>query len=223
MKGKSEYYKKTIAHSAAGCGIYGRQPLGMDSVRWIYHSRCGVNLYICAPIQYKDLSYQYRKSHCGDKTVVIPCYLHNGISYIHKTTSLYWIGALAPVTVIRRLESSHLRINPAPTLLTPPPPPPPPPHTHPHTHTPTHTHTPPTSCRISSPLHFRIKEYQTKISVHLFFRTITVSKKMSKQTNRDGNITTRTRFSNFDPSWLRCKHWAALWRYEVIKCKGHPR
>ena len=38
-------------------------------------------------------SYQYRKSHCGDKTVVRSSYLHNGISYTSKMSSLYWIGA----------------------------------------------------------------------------------------------------------------------------------
>ena len=38
--------------------------------------------------------YWYRKSHCGDKTILRPSYLHNGISYTGKTTSLYWIGAL---------------------------------------------------------------------------------------------------------------------------------
>ena len=42
-------------------------------------------------------SYQYRKSHCGDKTILRPSYLNNGISYTSKTTSLYWIGALATV------------------------------------------------------------------------------------------------------------------------------
>ena len=41
----------------------------------------------------KMSSYQYRKSHCGDKTILRPSYLHNGISYTGKTTSLYWIGA----------------------------------------------------------------------------------------------------------------------------------
>ena len=35
-------------------------------------------------------SYQYRKSHCGDKTVVRSSYLHNGISYTGKMASLYW-------------------------------------------------------------------------------------------------------------------------------------
>ena len=41
----------------------------------------------------KMSSYQYRKSHCGDKTILRPSYLHNGISYTGKTLSLYWIGA----------------------------------------------------------------------------------------------------------------------------------
>ena len=41
----------------------------------------------------KMLSYQYRKSHCGDKTILRPSYLHNGISYTGKKTSLYWIRA----------------------------------------------------------------------------------------------------------------------------------
>ena len=45
----------------------------------------------------KTSSYQYRKSHCGDKTVVRSSYLHNGISYTGKTTSLYWIRALDEV------------------------------------------------------------------------------------------------------------------------------
>ena len=42
----------------------------------------------------KMSSYQYRKSHCGDKTVVRSSYLHNWISYTGKMSSLYWIGAL---------------------------------------------------------------------------------------------------------------------------------
>ena len=41
----------------------------------------------------KMISYQYRKSHCGDKTILRPSYLHNGISYTGKMTSLYWIKA----------------------------------------------------------------------------------------------------------------------------------
>ena len=41
----------------------------------------------------KMSSYQYMKSHCGDKTVVRSSYLHNGISYTGKMTSLYWIRA----------------------------------------------------------------------------------------------------------------------------------
>ena len=41
----------------------------------------------------KMSSYQYRKSHCGDKTILRPSYLHNGISYTGKIISLYWIRA----------------------------------------------------------------------------------------------------------------------------------
>ena len=40
-------------------------------------------------------SYQYRKSHCGDKTILRPSYLHNGIFHTGKMSSLYWIGAHA--------------------------------------------------------------------------------------------------------------------------------
>ena len=39
----------------------------------------------------KISSYQYRKFHCGDKTVVRSSYPHNGISYTGKMTSLFWI------------------------------------------------------------------------------------------------------------------------------------
>ena len=41
--------------------------------------------------------YKYRKSHCGDKTVVRSSYLHNGISYSGKMSSLYWISPLVSV------------------------------------------------------------------------------------------------------------------------------
>ena len=40
-------------------------------------------------------SYQYRKSHCGDKTILRPSYLHNRFFYTGKMTSLYWIRALS--------------------------------------------------------------------------------------------------------------------------------
>ena len=40
----------------------------------------------------KMTSYQYRKSHCGDKTVVRSSYLHNGISYTGKMALLYWFS-----------------------------------------------------------------------------------------------------------------------------------
>ena len=51
------------------------------------------------------LSYQYRKSHCGDKTILRPSYIHNGTSYTGKTTSLYWISPRVSIeTTPRQFE-----------------------------------------------------------------------------------------------------------------------
>ena len=44
-------------------------------------------------------SYQYRKSHCGDETILRPSYLHSGIAYTGKTASLYWFRAQVPAWV----------------------------------------------------------------------------------------------------------------------------
>ena len=49
----------------------------------------------------KMSSYQYRKFHCGDKTVVRSSYLHNGISYTGKMTSLYWIRTLVIMKLVQ--------------------------------------------------------------------------------------------------------------------------
>ena len=42
----------------------------------------------------KMTSYQYRKFHCGDKTILRPSYLHNWISHTGKISSFYLIRAL---------------------------------------------------------------------------------------------------------------------------------
>ena len=52
----------------------------------------------------KISSNRYRKSHFGDKTVVRSSYLHNGISYTGKMTSLYWIRALDEKTPLFHLN-----------------------------------------------------------------------------------------------------------------------
>ena len=46
-----------------------------------------LSLWTCFNI--KMLTYQYRKSHCGDKMVLWPSCLHNGISYTGKTQYSY--------------------------------------------------------------------------------------------------------------------------------------
>ena len=63
--------------------------------RYIKHIHYGCVRRSCQPLcsgpwfNIKISSYQYRKSHCGDKTVVRSSYLHNGISYTGKMASLY--------------------------------------------------------------------------------------------------------------------------------------
>ena len=53
--------------------------------------------------------YQYRKSHCGDKTILWSSYLHNGISNTGKMTSLYWIGVLAATIMTVDTYNSAVR------------------------------------------------------------------------------------------------------------------
>ena len=55
----------------------------------------------------KMSSCQYRKSHCGDKTVVRSSYLHNGISYTGKVASLYWFSPL--VVWIKKMNNAYCR------------------------------------------------------------------------------------------------------------------
>ena len=60
-------------------------------------------------LKIKTLFYQHRKSHCVDKMIWQPSYLHNGIPYTGKMTSLYWIGALCDKDVYPMLVISGWR------------------------------------------------------------------------------------------------------------------
>ena len=65
----------------------------------LIHGNSCIILYFfnLGPVSIKKMSsYQYRKSHCWDKAILRPSYLHNGISYTGKTTSFYWIRAQVP-------------------------------------------------------------------------------------------------------------------------------
>ena len=57
--------------------------------------------------------YQYRKSYCGDKTILRPSYLHNEISCTDKRTSLYWIGAQNP----DKIDRKRLRLESPPPIV----------------------------------------------------------------------------------------------------------
>ena len=52
-------------------------------------------------------SYQYKKSHCGDKTIIRSSYLHNGISYAGKMTCSCWnsyAGKIIYVEIKKKLK-----------------------------------------------------------------------------------------------------------------------
>ena len=53
----------------------------------------------------KMSSYQYMKSHCGDKTILRPSYLHHGISHTGK---IYWIGAQMSLTLVNLLRHTSV-------------------------------------------------------------------------------------------------------------------
>ena len=66
----------------------------------------------------KMTSYQHRKSHCGDKTILRPSYLHNGISYTGKMISLYWIRALLTFSMALKMSLMAKEMTPG-VLLSP--------------------------------------------------------------------------------------------------------
>ena len=76
-----------------------REVINLMQKDWLFSAQYHVSCWYCGNLSggwfnIKMTSYQYRKSHCGDKTILRLSYLHIGISYTGKTTSLYWIGVL---------------------------------------------------------------------------------------------------------------------------------
>ena len=57
----------------------------------------------------KATSYQYRKSHCGDKTILRPSYLHNVFSYTGKMSSIYRTRALVLNWLAVQMEATSQR------------------------------------------------------------------------------------------------------------------
>ena len=56
----------------------------------------------------KMTSYQYRKFHCEDQTILQPSYLHNGIPYTGKMTSWYWTRAQWSLLLLPLVKACHL-------------------------------------------------------------------------------------------------------------------
>ena len=67
----------------------------VSGARAVWDKSVNIMTYAGGWFNIKMPSYQYRKSHCGDKTILRPSYLHNGTPYTGKMmTSLYWIRGL---------------------------------------------------------------------------------------------------------------------------------
>ena len=75
--------------------------VSVNSYRYVFPR--DISQGIGARFNIKMSSYQRRKSHCGDKTVVRSSYLHNGTSYTGKMVSLYWISPLVSIMWYRKL------------------------------------------------------------------------------------------------------------------------
>ena len=70
------------------------------------------------------MSCQYRKYHCGDKTILQPSYLHSRISYTRKM-SLYWMVSLLfrfaiwshPMALVKiQIQMTHMSTHTIPIL-----------------------------------------------------------------------------------------------------------
>ena len=87
----------------------------VDDLNQCWSTHCLIHIHASPGGRFniKMTSYQYRKSHCGDKTILQPSYLHNGISYTGKITSLYWIRAQASIglSLINPLHAKFFSIN----------------------------------------------------------------------------------------------------------------
>ena len=94
-------YAISVQRTAMNCKhifIFPRKylaPIGLISIRYLIDvDPRAFGLWDTGPwFNIKMLSYQYGKSHCGDKTILRPSYLHNGVSITGKTAPLYWIGS----------------------------------------------------------------------------------------------------------------------------------
>ena len=90
---------------------------GRKNMNVIFHTHVCSTSHMCLGpwFNIKMSSYQYRNSHCGDKTILRPSYLHNGISYTGEMTSLYWIRAqdanfkMSNVSPDIKMSSYHYR------------------------------------------------------------------------------------------------------------------
>ena len=96
-----------------GIGASGFPPNGTSppccAVVWIFED-CISLLWPWPWFNIKISSYQYRKSHCGDKAVVRSSHLHDVNSYTSKTSSLYLNQGPGDAIWLDRTQSSLVQI-----------------------------------------------------------------------------------------------------------------
>ena len=84
------HWRASICYKYKWCGIsISVQSWRSQPTTRLWHKRLTWNCEVATPdtglwFNIKVSSYQYRKSHCGDKTVIRSSYLHHGISYTGK-------------------------------------------------------------------------------------------------------------------------------------------
>ena len=105
---KSSKFKQTSIWQLDKSDNHGRLPRLSDSKIYLEMSRGARLVSHPGPWFSIKMSYQYRKSHFGDKTVLRASHFHNGISYIGKTISLHWIS---PLVYIDALWNFHALWN----------------------------------------------------------------------------------------------------------------
>ena len=76
-----------MSQHTESCGHFGSSP---SAQHWVISLLVELRPWF----NIKMTSYQNRRSHCGDKMVARLSYLHNGISYNGKMSSLYWTSPL---------------------------------------------------------------------------------------------------------------------------------
>ena len=110
------HWRASICYKYKWCGIsISVQSWMSQPTTRLWHKRLTWNCEVAIPdtgpwFNIKISSYQYKKSHCGDKTVIRSSYLHNGISYTGMMASLYWISLQFLSSIIGQITAQNMNL-----------------------------------------------------------------------------------------------------------------